>query len=65
MVSFVKLGLASEASREFAEAILWYEKGLAMAKKSDKPEFFKDQVEALNTRITSCKAALEKKNKEK
>jgi hypothetical protein len=44
-------------TNEFAEAIPWYEKGLAVAKAFDKPEVFEKGVAVLKNRIAACTAA--------
>ena len=55
LISFYKLGTVSEKTKDYAAAIGWYEKSLAVAAKFERPEFFANEVRIVEKQIVDCK----------
>ncbi len=48
----------AEKTEDYAAAIGWYEKSLAVAAKFERPEFFANEVKILKKQIGDCKAKM-------
>jgi predicted S18 family serine protease len=56
IVSYYKFGTVSQKTEDYAAAIAWYEKAVAVAAKFEKPEVFAKDVSILKKQIGDCRA---------
>ena len=57
IASYYKLGSVEERRLEYAAALSWYDKGIAVATRFNRPEFFADEMNLLSERIAVCRNA--------